>query len=109
MFVVSYTEPVGQKSNEQRAKSNEQLRKTNEQRAKINEQRAESNEQPVKSNEQWAESNKQRATSKMLSLIRPKVMKVKNAWFGTIGFLIMDLNFKIMFIMVVMIWQYLSW
>ena len=89
----------GQKSIEQRAKSNGQRGKTNEQQAKSNEQK--SNEQQAESNEQWAKSNEQRAdeqqgTRKMLSLIRPKVMKVKNTWFGTIDFLIMCLNFKIM-------------
>ena len=37
-----------------------------------------------------------------MELILLKVIKVENAWFVTIVFLIMDLNFKIVY---VMIWQ----
>ena len=36
-----------------------------------------------------------------------KVTKVKDAWFFTIGSLIMNLNFNILYAIVVMIWQLL--
>ena len=36
-------------------------------------------------------------------MIRLKVMTVNNVWFANIGFLMMGLNFKIIFMMVVMI------
>ena len=39
-------------------------------------------------------------------LILLKVTTAKNAWFAINGFLIMDSNFKIIFAMVVMIWQF---
>ena len=35
-----------------------------------------------------------------------KVTAAKNAWFAIIGVLIMDSNFKIMYAIVVMIWQH---
>ena len=38
-------------------------------------------------------------------MILLKVIKVENAWFVTFGLLIMDSKFKIMYAMVVMIWQ----
>ena len=38
-------------------------------------------------------------------LILLKVIKVENAWFVTIGFLIIDSNFKIIYAIIVMIWQ----
>ena len=39
-------------------------------------------------------------------LILLKVIEVKNAWFATISFLIIDSNFKILCAMDAMIWQY---
>ena len=35
-----------------------------------------------------------------------KVTTVKNVWFVTLGFLIMDSNFKIIYAKVVLIWQF---
>ena len=35
-----------------------------------------------------------------------KVTTVKNVWFATLGFLIMDSNFKIIYAKVVLIWQF---
>ena len=35
-----------------------------------------------------------------------KVTEIKNAWFATIGFLIIDSNFKILYAMVATIWQF---
>ena len=43
---------------------------------------------------------------KVKELILLKVIKVKNAWFATTSFLIMDSDFKILYAMVVMISQW---
>ena len=44
--------------------------------------------------------------TKSRELILLKVIEVKNAWFVTIAFLIMNSNFKTVYAMVAMIWQF---